>query len=329
MVREHQPGVLPVLPGREPLIGLAAGPGAQRLDRGGGEAEGAAGPFGLGLAVGADRPPHGYVRRDGRAGGRVAVQVDVGPAQGAGFLGAEPAQQAQHDVGVHQLGRAADVLQAGPQFHDGQGRGGGDDRDGLVQGQGLGRPAVLAFGGVGQGGDVAGDQVVGFGVPDGALERQVPHAHRRGGVPGRHRGQRLPDVGGGQVAELAGADDGQDRLENVLVLGDRLGRAAVQPVGEPVLGGLPDSVMGIAGLGGDRPCRAGVRRSRSLSTTAALVLPLTFRRWRFPSPVYPRVISPRHRPGQCRWRCGSRQGPRCSKEMPSSPRLRRVVMVTV
>jgi hypothetical protein len=34
--------------------------------------------------------------------------------------------------------------------------------------------------GVGQGGDVAGDQVVGFGVPDGALERQMPHGHGRG-----------------------------------------------------------------------------------------------------------------------------------------------------
>ena len=34
----------------------------------------------------------------------------------------------------------------------------------------------------------AADQVVGFGVPDGALEREVPHAHRGGGVSGCHRG---------------------------------------------------------------------------------------------------------------------------------------------
>src|SRR5271166_472543 len=34
----------------------------------------------------------------GGAGGRVAVQVDVGPAQGAGLFGTEPAQQAQHDI---------------------------------------------------------------------------------------------------------------------------------------------------------------------------------------------------------------------------------------
>ena len=63
--------------------------------------------------------------------------------------------------------------------------------------------------------------------------------------------------------------------------------------------------------------------------TAALVVPLTLRRVRVPSPVYPVVISPRHRPGQVRWRWGSRQGPRCSKEMPSSPRLRLVVMVAI
>jgi len=35
-----------------------------------------------------------------------------------------------------------------------------------------------------------------------------------------------------------------------------------------------------------------------LSTTAALVLPLTFRRARFPSLVYPSVISPCHSPEQ-------------------------------
>jgi hypothetical protein len=44
-------GVLPVFPGREPLVGLAAGPGTQRLDCRCGEGEGAAGRFGLGLAV--------------------------------------------------------------------------------------------------------------------------------------------------------------------------------------------------------------------------------------------------------------------------------------
>ena len=111
---EDQPGVLPVVPGCEPLAGLAVGPVAECVDGGCGEGEGAAGSFGLGVAVGADGSPDGHVRRDGRAGGRVAVQVDVGPAQGAGFFGADPGQQAEHDVGVHELGRAADVFEAGP-----------------------------------------------------------------------------------------------------------------------------------------------------------------------------------------------------------------------
>jgi hypothetical protein len=66
---EDQPGVLPVVPGRQPFAGLAVGQGAECLDRGCGEGEGAAGAFGLGVAV-------GYVREDGRGGGGVAVQVD-------------------------------------------------------------------------------------------------------------------------------------------------------------------------------------------------------------------------------------------------------------
>src|SRR5262249_28466149 len=111
--------------------------------------------------------------------------------------------------------------------------------------------AFLALGGIGQDGDVAADQVVGFGVPDGALERKVPHAQRGGGVPGCHGGQRLPHVSRGQVAPLPRADDGQDGLEDVLVLGDRFGGAAVQPAGEPVLGGLPDGVVCVAGFWGD------------------------------------------------------------------------------
>ena len=181
------------------------------------------------------------------------------PAQRAGFFGADPGEQAQHDVGVHQLGRPADVFEAGPQFHHRQGAGGGDHRDGLVQGQGSGRPAFLAFGGVGEGGDVAADEVAGFGVPDGALEREVPHRDRGGGVPGGHGGQCLADVGGGQVAEFPGADDGQDGLEDVLVLLDGLGGAALEPVGEPVVGGLADGVVGVAGLGGDALVELGVQ----------------------------------------------------------------------
>jgi len=57
------------------------------------------------------------------------------PAQRPGLLGADPAQKAQHDVGVHEFGRPADILQAGPQLHHRQGPGRSDDSHGLVQGQ--------------------------------------------------------------------------------------------------------------------------------------------------------------------------------------------------
>jgi hypothetical protein len=191
MVGEHQPGVLPVFRGCAALIGLAAGPGAQRLDCCCGEAEGAAGSFGLGLAVGADRAPHGHVRRHCGSGGRVAVQVDVRPVQGAGFFGADPGQQAERDVGVHQFGRTADVFEAGPQLHHRQGAGGGDDRGCLVERQGLRRPALLAFGRVGQGGDVAGHQVVGFGMPDRALLDSPPRQ-----FPGPFVSKVLPSTPG-------------------------------------------------------------------------------------------------------------------------------------
>src|SRR5262249_44009576 len=83
--------------------------------------------------------------------------------------------------------------------------------------------------------------------------------HRGGGVSGGHRGECLPDVGGGQVAELAGADDLEDGLEDVLVLGDGFGGAAVQPVGEPVFGGLADGVADVAGLRGDPVVELGVQ----------------------------------------------------------------------
>ena len=83
-------------------------------------------------------PPHRHARRHRRAGCGVAVQVDMRPAQRPGLLGADPAQQAEHDVGVHQFGRPADIFQPGPQFHHRQGPGGSDHCHGLVQGQRLG-----------------------------------------------------------------------------------------------------------------------------------------------------------------------------------------------
>jgi hypothetical protein len=48
-----------------------------------------------------------------------------------------------------------------------------------------GRPS-WPLGGIGQGRDVAADQVVGFGVADGALQREMSHGHRRAGIAGGH-----------------------------------------------------------------------------------------------------------------------------------------------
>jgi hypothetical protein len=139
--------------------------------------------------------------------------------------------------------------------------------------------------------------------------------------------RRLPHIICGELAELAGADDRQDGLKHVLVLLDRLGRAAVEPVRQPVPGGLPYGVVRVTGPG-TIPWSSSLRSSRSLSKTAALVLPLTWRRSRRPSSAYLSVNSLRQSPGQWRWRSGSRHGPRCSKEIAPSPRRRRVAMAT-
>ena len=62
------------------------------------------------------------------------------------------------------------------------------------------------------------------------------------------------------------------------------------------------TVVCVAGLGGDALVELQVQVAELVHDgglgRAADLAPLAF-----PSPVYPRVISPRHRPGQCRWRC--------------------------
>jgi len=46
---------------------------------------------------------------------RIAAKIHVVPAQCPCLLGANPDQQAQHDVGVHERGRPTHILQtAGP-----------------------------------------------------------------------------------------------------------------------------------------------------------------------------------------------------------------------
>ena len=134
-----------------------------------------------------------------------------------------------------------------------------------------------------------------------------------------------------QRADLIAAQVVNNRVRNPHVAADRRdsGELARVSAGEARLD------RGLAGIG-QQVIQLWPRVERGLvyvpdqlpGGLAALVLPLTLRRWRFPSPVYPRVSSPRHRPGQCRWRCGSEQGRGARKEMPSSPRRRRVLMVT-
>jgi hypothetical protein len=58
-----------------------------------------AGFAGLGLAPGADRPPHHDRRWHGRVGVGIAVQVDVIPGERAEFFGSRPGEDREDDVG--------------------------------------------------------------------------------------------------------------------------------------------------------------------------------------------------------------------------------------
>ena len=102
----------------------------------------------------------------------------------------------------------------------------------LAGGSGSCWAARLAFGGVDEGGDVAGDQVAGFGVADGPGERVVAHRlPRRVEYRVGHGGQCLVDVVGGELAQSPGADRGQDRRQHVLVLLDVLADRPSRPSG--------------------------------------------------------------------------------------------------
>ena len=91
---------------------------------------------------------------------RISVKVDVVPAQGSGLLGAEPGQEAQHNVGVHQYCRAADVFQAGVQLYRRLCLGSLNNCRGLLYREGLRRPPFLALGSVDQGRDVARHKIL-------------------------------------------------------------------------------------------------------------------------------------------------------------------------
>jgi hypothetical protein len=77
------------------------------------------------------------MRRNRRLGAWIAVKVDMLPAQCPGFLSADPGQQTQHDVGVHELGGPTNVLQAWIQLQYGKGLGSRDDRHGFFESEGL------------------------------------------------------------------------------------------------------------------------------------------------------------------------------------------------
>jgi hypothetical protein len=74
----------------------------------------------------------GHIWRALRVGVRIAVEIHMMSAQCSGFLGADPDAQAQHDVGMYQLGRAANILQARAQLHRGQDPHCGDNRPDLL-----------------------------------------------------------------------------------------------------------------------------------------------------------------------------------------------------
>ena len=113
----------------------------------------------------------------------------------------------------------------------------------MVQAEALAGPSRLSLRGVDEHGHVAPDQIAGLGVPYRPGQRVVAHGDGGAGVAQGHRRQGLVDVVGGQFAQPHAADGGQDRGEDVLVLLDRLGGAAVQALREPIVCGTPDRVV--------------------------------------------------------------------------------------
>jgi len=179
----------------------------------------------------------------------------------------------------------------------------------LLQGEAIARPTGLAFRSLDERGDVTADKVPGLCMSYGAGQRVVAHGHGGAGVALGHRGQGLVHVPGGQVAQFPGADRGEDRSEDVLVLLDGLGGPAAESVPQPVVGCAPDRVALIR-------LEAGFEFLVELLQPVlddGLGLPETLGRTRFPSGPNPRLTEPRHRPLQCRCLSLSLQGPSWSK----------------
>ena len=120
-----------------------------------------------------------------------------------------------------------------------------------------GRPGGLRR--IDQGRDVAASQVVGLGVPDGPLQRQVPHAHHGAGVPAAIVASAWRTSAAGSWRSL--------RLPRTFRIGSRtfwffltvLAERAGEPVGQPVLGGLAYGVGGMASFRGDPLVDVGVQ----------------------------------------------------------------------
>jgi hypothetical protein len=102
---------------------------------------------GLSVALG----PHRSVDGNG-----ARVQVDLGPGERAGFLGANAREQGHDYVGGEPVRAAWSGL--------------AQNANRLVQGHGPGRAAFLTLGQDDQAGDVAPYLVAGLGVPDRALQ---------------------------------------------------------------------------------------------------------------------------------------------------------------
>jgi hypothetical protein len=66
-------------------------------------------------------------------------------------------------------------------------------------------------------------------VPDGALQREMSHGHRRAGIAGVIFDSAFPRSTAVSSRSL-GVDDCQDRLKDVLVLPDRLAERPSSPV---------------------------------------------------------------------------------------------------
>ena len=170
------------------------------------------------------------------------------------------------------------------------------------------------------------------GSPDRRLPRAGSCASARG-VPWSQRrsstrrpswtgpAARRPPIVGGASGHRQPPGEAQ---ELVLVLLDRLSRAAFEPFPQPVLGCLAYGVGGVPSFRGDPHVHVRVQ-GLQLVLDWVLALPATFirmRRW--PSGVYPRDTAPRQMPGQPLCRSGSRQvPPQCSKWIESSPHPRR------